>query len=129
MRDPHLMPMVLEQLGALGVKLEIDDFGTGYSSLNFMRHFAGNAVKIDRSFIASMCDDQGSAEIVRAIVDLASNLNLGVIAEGVETNPQLEMIRRLGILYAQGFLFSRPQAPDGIESMLAPSETRVAAGS
>ncbi len=67
---------------------EIDDFGTGYSSLTFLRHFAGNTLKIDRSFIASICDDEGSAEIVRTIVDLAGNLDLGVIAEGVETEAQ-----------------------------------------
>jgi EAL domain-containing protein (putative c-di-GMP-specific phosphodiesterase class I) len=118
MRDPHLMPAVLSQLGQLGVRAQIDDFGTGYSSLDFLRHFAGNTLKIDQSFIASL-GDAGSAEIVRAIVDLAGNLNLGVIAEGVETEEQRQALRRLGVPYAQGFLFSRPLSAGGVEALLA----------
>ena len=132
MRDPNLMPTVLGELGALGVKAEIDDFGSGYSSLTFLRHFAGSTLKIDRSFVASMCDDEGSAEIVRAIVDLAGNLSLGVIAEGVETEAQRQTLLSFGVRYAQGFLFARPLPAAGIESLLAsglPQAAGVAAAS
>ena len=119
MRDPERLPEILDQLEEVGVATHIDDFGTGYSSLTFLRHFAGNALKIDRSFVDSICADHGSAEIVRTIIGLARNLGLDVIAEGVETEEQLHALRRLGVRYAQGFLFAKPLAASGAESLLA----------
>ena len=90
------------------MRAQIDDFGTGYSSLTFLQHFPGDALKIDRSFVASMDADAGSDEIVRAIIALAHNLDLEVIAEGVETPDQLDKLQELGCEYAQGFLLGRP---------------------
>jgi diguanylate cyclase (GGDEF)-like protein/PAS domain S-box-containing protein len=119
MRDPERMPAVLDELEKLGVGAHIDDFGTGYSSLTFLRHFAGNTLKIDRSFVAGICGEDGSAEIVSTIIDLAGNLDLAVIAEGVETTEQLRKLHRLGGRYAQGFLFAEPLEPDGVEDLLA----------
>jgi EAL domain-containing protein (putative c-di-GMP-specific phosphodiesterase class I) len=101
------------------VGAHLDDFGTGYSSLTFLRHFAGNTLKIDRSFIGAICSDDGSAEIVRTIIGLASNLDLSVIAEGIETEAQLRKLHELGGRYGQGFLFARPLAPEGVEELLA----------
>jgi diguanylate cyclase (GGDEF)-like protein/PAS domain S-box-containing protein len=119
MRDPERMPAILDALSEIGVGAFIDDFGIGYSSLTFLRHFGGNALKIDRSFIASLCGDDGTTEIVRAIVGLARDLNLEVIAEGVETEAQLRELRALGAGYAQGFLFSEPLDAAQTRSRLA----------
>ncbi|MGH9350476.1 MAG: putative bifunctional diguanylate cyclase/phosphodiesterase [Vicinamibacterales bacterium] len=96
-----------QELKALGVQLAIDDFGTGYSSLSYVHRFPTNSLKIDRSFVSSMGHTGEGSEIVRAIVDLAHNLHLDVIAEGVETFDQLEQLKTLGCEYAQGFLFSK----------------------
>jgi diguanylate cyclase (GGDEF)-like protein len=119
MRDPERMPATLDALRSIGVGAHIDDFGTGYSSLTFLRHFAGNALKIDRSFIAPLCSDGDSAEIVHAIIGLARNLNLDVIAEGVETEEQLRKVHELGARYAQGFLLSKPLPGTEARSRLA----------
>ncbi len=119
MRDPERMPAALDELEELGVGAHLDDFGTGYSSLTFLRHFAGNTLKIDRSFIASIDADDGSAEIVRTIIGLARNLDLAVIAEGVETEEQLRKLYQLDGRYAQGFLFAEPRDATGAESLLA----------
>jgi diguanylate cyclase (GGDEF)-like protein/PAS domain S-box-containing protein len=119
MRDPERLPTTLDALNSIGVGAHIDDFGTGYSSFTFLRHFAGNALKIDRSFIAPLCSDGDSAEIVHAIIGLAGNLNLEVIAEGVETEEQLRKVRELGARYAQGFLFSKPLPAPEARSRLA----------
>ena len=118
MREPERMPAALDELEGVGVKVHIDDFGTGYSSLTFLRHFSGRTLKIDRSFVSSMGSDIGSEEIVRTVVALARTLDLEVIAEGVETNEQLRLLRELGCGYAQGFLFSRPAPAGEIEPLL-----------
>ena len=95
-------------LKELGVKLHLDDFGTGYSSLSYLQRFPVDALKIDRSFIDNMQHLEESAELVRTIVNMAQNLGLEVVAEGVENELQLEQLRRLGCTYSQGFLFSKP---------------------
>ena len=95
-------------LKALGVKLHLDDFGTGYSSLSYLQRFPVDALKIDRSFIDNMQHLEESAELVRTIINMAQNLGLEVIAEGVETEAQLAQLRRLGCTYSQGFFFSKP---------------------
>jgi len=127
MRDPERMPAALDELEELGVGAHIDDFGTGYSSLTFLRHFAGNTLKIDRSFIASINADDGSAEIVRTIIGLARNLDLTVIAEGVETEEQLHKLYELDGRYAQGFLFAKPLDASAAESVLAAWEPQTMA--
>ncbi len=95
-------------LKSLGIKLHLDDFGTGYSSLSYLQRFPVDALKIDRSFIDNMQHLEESAELVRTIINMAQNLGLEVIAEGVETEAQLAQLRRLGCTYSQGFLFSKP---------------------
>ncbi|NTV12635.1 MAG: EAL domain-containing protein [Desulfobulbaceae bacterium] len=104
----------LIQLRTLGVHIHIDDFGTGYSSLSYLHKFPVDALKIDRSFIAKISAAQESQEIVKTILALAHNLNLYVIAEGLELDGQLSAIKGLECLYGQGFLFSKPLTPDDI---------------
>lgn len=101
---------MLARLRRLGVKLHLDDFGTGYSSLSYLHRFDMDALKIDRSFIAAMGDRGQNTEIVRAIISLARNLDMDVIAEGVERPEQLAILRSLGCEKVQGFLFSQPLA-------------------
>ena len=99
---------MLEQLRRLGVQLSIDDFGTGYSSLSYLHKLPIDTLKIDRSFVARINENNENREIVRTIILLARNLGMGVVAEGVETREQLEQLVRLQCESAQGYLFSRP---------------------
>ncbi|MGA2536988.1 MAG: EAL domain-containing protein [Terracidiphilus sp.] len=98
----------LARLKAINVRLEIDDFGTGYSSLSYLQQLPFDTLKIDRSFVHEMSAGNDSADIVKAIVEMAHSLRLKVIAEGVETQEQLCQLRELGCNSVQGFLFSRP---------------------
>ncbi|WP_129782197.1 putative bifunctional diguanylate cyclase/phosphodiesterase [Peristeroidobacter soli] len=109
---------VLEQLSRLGVHLSIDDFGTGYSSLAYLRSFPLDKLKIDRSFIRSLPDSTENTAIVNAIVALSHSLNLHVIAEGVETQPQLDYLRKIGCDQYQGYLFSAPVPADAFAQLL-----------
>ncbi len=99
---------VLSDLDALGVELSTDDFGTGYSSLSYLQKFPFERLKIDRSFINIMDDDEKSGAIVKTILMLGENLNIEVVAEGIETESQLEKLRSLGCTLGQGYYFSRP---------------------
>jgi diguanylate cyclase (GGDEF)-like protein/PAS domain S-box-containing protein len=98
----------LGQLKDLGIKLSVDDFGTGYSSLSYLRRFPVDVIKIDRSFVMEVMSNPDNATLVETIVNMAHSLKLQVVAEGVETEEQLEFLRGLGCDFAQGFLFSRP---------------------
>jgi EAL domain-containing protein (putative c-di-GMP-specific phosphodiesterase class I) len=98
----------LEQLRGLGVSLMIDDFGTGYSSLSYLHRFTAEALKIDDAFIAGIGPNGEDSEIVRTIVALADELDMEVVAEGVETAEQLRMVRILGCRAAQGYYIARP---------------------
>jgi diguanylate cyclase (GGDEF)-like protein len=108
MENAELATTTLLQLRKLGVHLSIDDFGTGYSSLSYLHRFPVNTLKIDRSFIGRMAKGDENSEIVRTICTLANNLGMEVVAEGVETREQLELLRSLKCEYGQGYLFSRP---------------------
>jgi diguanylate cyclase (GGDEF)-like protein/PAS domain S-box-containing protein len=99
---------LLKQLRELNVRIGIDDFGTGYSSLSYLHQFPIDTLKIDRSFVSKLGLDEEDFMIVRTIVTLAHNLGADVIAEGVETSQQAEILRSLQCEYAQGFLFSEP---------------------
>ena len=108
MHDPQSAAVLLNRIAALGVRLSIDDFGTGYSSLSYLRRLPISALKIDRSFVSDMVRDEQSAVIVRSTIGLAHNLNLQVIAEGVEDAATLVMLRDMGCDQAQGYFISRP---------------------
>lgn len=98
----------LEQLRSLGVHLSIDDFGTGYSSLSYFKHIPASELKIDKSFVRRLLDDEQDLALVRIIIDIAHLFGLHVVAEGVEDNASLDALRDMGCDVAQGYLFSRP---------------------
>jgi diguanylate cyclase (GGDEF)-like protein len=108
MENAELARTTLLLIRRLGVHLSIDDFGTGYSSLSYLHRFPVNTLKIDRSFIGRMAKGDENSEIVKTICTLANNLGMEVVAEGVETREQLELLRSLKCEYGQGFLFSKP---------------------
>ncbi len=110
---------VLSELDQLGVNLSTDDFGTGYSSLSYLQRFPFERLKIDRSFINIMDEDEKSGAIVKTILMLGENLNIEVVAEGIETASQLEKLRSLGCTLGQGYLFSRPIDCETAEEFLA----------
>jgi len=113
MADPQRSSQVLEQMHAMGVRISIDDFGTGYSSLSYLKRVPAQTVKIDRSFIRGLPEDKDDVAITQAVIAMAHSLGLGVVAEGVETEAQLQMLREMGCDEAQGYLLGRPMAaPD-----------------
>jgi diguanylate cyclase (GGDEF)-like protein len=119
MHDPDHAVRVLRGLGDAGLRIAIDDFGTGYSSLAYLTRFPLASLKIDRSFVADVLDDQADATIVRTIVDMAHTLGFTVIAEGVERDSQAAFLRALGCEQAQGFLFARPMPAEDFSALLA----------
>jgi diguanylate cyclase (GGDEF)-like protein len=114
----------LKQLHELGVRFSMDDFGTGHSSLSYLLSFPFSKIKLDRSFITGLSDRQESRAIVRAVADLAKNLGMIVVAEGVETDQQLEQVRLLGCSEMQGYLFSRPLPATEIHRRFLSSRAR-----
>jgi len=134
MGDADRSAVVLRELKALGVRLDIDDFGTGYSSLSRLQRFPVDTLKIDRSFISRMDTDVETGEIVRIIVMLAHGLRLKVVAEGVETQAQADLLRDIGCELAQGYLYSKPVPAETIGQLLsnaanASANTRAKAAS
>jgi diguanylate cyclase (GGDEF)-like protein len=109
MADPQRSAVLLNRLRDLGVMLAVDDFGTGYSSLSHLRRFPVSEVKIDRSFVSGIEQDAADAEIVRAIVAMSFAMRMQVVAEGIETVGQRDLLERLGVRLGQGWLFGRPQ--------------------
>ena len=104
--DPAGAQQMLNRLAALGLQISVDDFGTGYTSMAQLEQLPLRALKIDRSFVWRMLDDPGGAVLVKAIIDLAHEFNLVVVAEGVEQEPMIAELRRLGCDIAQGFHWS-----------------------
>jgi len=119
MTDPMSAVSLLGQIKSMGIRLAIDDFGTGYSSLSYLQRFPLDTLKIDRSFTSAM-GNGGKEEsmIVRTIMPLAHNLGLDVVAEGVETNEQVSLLKELRCKYAQGFYFSKPTTAEEAHKQL-----------
>jgi len=120
MKDAASALLVLHALKDIGVLLAIDDFGTGYSSLSYLQRFPLDILKVDRMFVAELGMRTGGDEIVSAVIELAHALGLEVVAEGVETEQQLDVLRMLGCDFAQGFLFSRPVPASELRAMFGP---------
>ncbi len=108
MRNVDHNVRMLQELKALSLSLSIDDFGTGYSSLAYLSRFPLNTLKIDRSFIRDITTNLDDREITKAIIAMGQSLNLKVLAEGVETEHQLELLRQSGCDYIQGYYYSKP---------------------
>ncbi len=106
--DPGRTKLILEQLSAMGIRLSVDDFGTGYSSLAYLKRLPVSEIKVDRSFVMNMDEDEDDATIVRSTIDLGRNLGLDVVAEGVENEQVWDRLRALGCTAAQGYYLSRP---------------------
>ncbi len=108
MEDPEQSIEILNKIHDLGVKVSIDDFGTGYSSLSYISEFEFDKIKIDRSFVASIQDDERARAIITTIIGLGRALDIMITAEGIETNEQLLLIQAAGCHFGQGYLFGRP---------------------
>ena len=119
MADPLRTADVLAQLSFLGVQLSIDDYGTGYSSLSYLRRLPVDEMKIDKSFVMRMGEDDSDDVIVRSTVDLGHNLGLRVVAEGVEDQACWERLKALGCDSAQGYFLSRPLPAEEVETLMA----------
>ncbi len=119
MSDPEKSAQALKQVKALGIGLAIDDFGTGYSSLSQLQRFPFDALKIDRSFVQTMTESSNAKTIVKSIVALGQSLNMAVIAEGVESQPEAIALAQLGCDFAQGYLFGGPLEIRNAEKLLA----------
>ena len=108
MGDPEKAASVLAELKTLGVRLSVDDFGTGYSSLSRLQQFPVDSLKIDRAFISQMDRDVEVHKIVQVIIMLAQTLGLATVAEGTETEAQVNQLKELACGFAQGYYFSKP---------------------
>ena len=120
MVSPEMAVTTIERLHRMGVKVSIDDFGTGYSSMAYLKRFRIDRLKIDRSFVQDLGRDPDDEAIVTAIIQMAQSLRCVVIAEGVETNEQLEFLRSRGCDIAQGFHLHRPMPVGALVDLLHP---------
>ena len=118
MDNPEEATRDLQALKQLGVKLALDDFGTGYSSLAYLKRFPFDFVKIDRAFVTDITTSKEDAALANAIIAMAHGLNLRVVAEGVETEEQLNYLRKQGCDELQGYYFSPPVPAEAFASML-----------
>jgi EAL domain-containing protein (putative c-di-GMP-specific phosphodiesterase class I) len=118
MRDADVSTRRLRALKALGVRIAIDDFGTGYSSLAYLRQFPVDTLKIDRSFISAIADNEESSALIRAMIQLGKALGIETLAEGIEEDTQLQNLLREQCDSGQGYLFARPLRPDDLEAFI-----------
>ncbi|MFN0185183.1 MAG: putative bifunctional diguanylate cyclase/phosphodiesterase [Aquabacterium sp.] len=125
MAEPERANAVLHQLDAMGMAIAIDDFGTGYSSLSYLKRFPARQVKIDRSFVKGLPGDRDDAAITQAVIAMAHSLGLGVVAEGVETDAQLQALRAMGCDEAQGYLLGRPMPAADLAGRLSPASGQL----
>jgi diguanylate cyclase (GGDEF)-like protein/PAS domain S-box-containing protein len=115
---------ILSELSEIGVSIAMDDFGAGYSSLSYLRRYPFDVLKIDRSFISDITVDPADRKLINAVIAMAHGLNLKVVAEGVETEGQLNHLKEQNCDYAQGYLFSQPVSPEALTKMLEPGGGR-----
>jgi diguanylate cyclase (GGDEF)-like protein/PAS domain S-box-containing protein len=127
LQDNEAVVTMLHQLRALGVRVAMDDFGTGYSSLSYLRSFPFDKIKIDRSFIKDIERNRDSAVIIRAIAGLGQSLGIDTTAEGIETEEQMEIVRRAGCTEMQGYLASPPRPAADVPALIARFRREVAA--
>ncbi|GGY15814.1 EAL domain-containing protein [Paludibacterium paludis] len=128
MEDPDMAAGQLARIKEMGVRLSVDDFGTGYSSLAYLKRFAPDTIKIDRSFVCDLPDDSEDAAIVSAIIHLAEALGMDTLAEGVETEAQRQFLGSLRCQLLQGYLMGRPQSAQEMGDLLASRKTVVIDG-
>ena len=128
MKDPQHALVLLHELNDMGIALSIDDFGTGYSSLAYLRQLPIRELKIDRSFVNEMSKPNGDESIVRAVIDMARNFSLRVVAEGVEDKHTMDRLIDLGCDIIQGYFISKPKPPEDISGFLESNQanTRLA---
>ncbi len=126
MGDPEKAASVFSELKSLGVRLSVDDFGTGYSSLSRLQRFPVDSLKIDRAFISQMDSDAESHKIVQVIIMLAQTLGLVTVAEGTETEDQVNQLKALDCGFAQGYYFSKPAGHEAISDLLLRVNGRAA---
>jgi EAL domain-containing protein (putative c-di-GMP-specific phosphodiesterase class I) len=123
MADPARAVALLHQLRDLGVRLSVDDFGTGYSSLSYLKRLPVHEVKIDRSFVAALREDNEDVAIVRAIIDLGRNLGLEVVAEGVEDQASWDLLKSMNCDLVQGWHLARSMPASELAPWLAARQT------
>ncbi|MDQ1293269.1 MAG: hypothetical protein QG608_1150, partial [Actinomycetota bacterium] len=119
MYDLDLSRSILREAHDLGVKIHLDDFGTGFSSVEVLQGLPVDVIKIDKRFVARLGSEPGAEELVRTLTLLGKGLASDVLAEGVETQTQLEGVRRFGCTYAQGYYFARPLSPQEAEAVMS----------
>ncbi|MEY8744661.1 EAL domain-containing protein [Bacillales bacterium AN1005] len=115
MMDASVSTEILNELTSLGVKISLDDFGTGYSSLSYLKHYPIHKLKIDRSFVTDITENRSDQAIVATIISMAQHLNMEVIAEGIETKGQLDILMQNDCKEIQGYYFSRPLPAQEVE--------------
>ena len=121
--NPELARSTLQRIRSLGVRIALDDFGTGYSSLSLLQQFPLQRIKIDRTFVDGITKSSNDRSLIRTIIGLGDSLGLDIVAEGVETVDQLQMLRALGCAKAQGFLISHPVPADAMRSTISALQT------
>lgn len=114
MQNADTATELMEQLRSRHIQISIDDFGTGYSSLGYLHRFPLDVLKIDRSFVHQIQAGRRNYQVVETIITLSNQLNLGVVAEGIETAEQLRWLQHLGCEFGQGYFFAHPMPADGI---------------
>ncbi len=124
--DPEQAIEVLNKLRTMGIKIALDDFGTGFSSLAYLSRFPLDKIKIDRSFVTHVVEDETCKTIIRSVKTLADGLKLDIVCEGIETKGQRDAVRKMGCRLGQGYLFCKPLPLDALADLLAPERKRSA---
>jgi len=125
--NPDKTIQILNELSRMGISISMDDFGTGYSSLSYLTRFPLNSLKVDKAFVTNLPADMDAVAIARAIVSMAQNLKLHIVAEGIETEPQMTFLHALGCQTGQGYLFSKPVTKDEFIKLIHQGQFRAPA--